>query len=77
MDLFVIKYYNLLKENYNSFDTIFNKANVYNGTTLWEIQKSTIIKMDVCKTIIAKPASMSGTWNTDSFLLSSTLSGIF
>ena len=77
VDLYVLKYFNLMKENYNTFDSLFNKATVYNGTALWEIQKSTSIKIDVCKTIVAKPSTLIGTWNTDSYLSASTLGGIF
>ncbi len=75
--MFVIKYYNLLKENYNTFSTIFNKATVYNGTALWEVQKNTQIKIDVCKTLIAKPSTYTGTWNSESFVSASTLNSIF
>jgi len=64
VDLFVIKYYNLLKENYNSFETLFNKATVYNKTTMWEFQKNSQIKIDICKTLIAKPTTNTGTWNS-------------
>lgn len=35
VDVFVVKYYNLLKESYNTFDSLFNKALVYNETALW------------------------------------------
>ena len=77
VDLFVVKYFNLFKENYNSFDTLFNKAAVYNGTALWEIQRNTTLKIDICKTLIAKPTSLIGVWNNDAYLSSSTLAGIF
>lgn len=72
-----MKYFNLLKENYNTFDNLFNKALVYNGTALWEMQKSTTIKIDICKTIIAKPSSTSGTWNSDSYVPASNLGTFF
>ena len=35
VDVFVVKYFNLLKENYSTFDTLFNKSTVYTGTALW------------------------------------------
>lgn len=73
----MVKYFNLLKENYNTFETLFNKGSVYSGTALWEIQKNTTIKIDVCKTLIAKPPTVMGTWNSDSYLTASTLGGIF
>jgi hypothetical protein len=73
----VIKYYNVLKENYNDFESIFNKATVYNGTAMWEIQKNSQIKMDICKTLIAKPTTGSGTFNSDAYVASMTLNNIF
>lgn len=33
--------------------------------------------MDICKTLVAKPATISGTWNTDSFLNALSLGGMF
>jgi len=72
-----VKYYSLLNENYNTFDTLFNKATIYSGTALWELQKSTGIKIDICKTIVAKPSTIMGTWNTDSFIAASALGSIF
>lgn len=76
VDVFVVKYFNLMRENYSTFESLFNRATVYNGTALWEIQRSNAIKMDICKTVIAKPSTLSGTWNTDSYLTASTLAGI-
>lgn len=77
VDLFVVKYYNLFSENYNSLETLFEKATVYNGTALWQLQKSPLIKMDVCKTVTAKPPVQSGTWNFESFISASSLGSIF
>lgn len=77
VDLFVVKYFNLLKENYITFDTIFNKATVYNGTGLWEMQKNSTLKIDICKTVIAKPSTPTGSWNNDAYLSPSTLGNIF
>ena len=76
VDLFVIKYYNLLNENYNSFETLFNKAVNYTGTGLWEIQTKKEIKIDICKTVISKPSTLSGTWNRDSFLSAQVLNAV-
>jgi len=77
VDIFVVKYFNLLKENYNTFDSLFNKSLVYSGTALWEMQRNSTIKIDICKTIIAKPSSASGTWNSDSFVPQSNLGTMF
>ncbi len=33
--------------------------------------------MDICKTVIAKPAIISGTWTRDAFLSSNALGGFF
>lgn len=76
VDIFVVKYYDLLKENYNTFDNLFNKALVYTGTAVWELHKNSAIKVDICKTVIGKPSSSSGTWNSDSYIYASNFGTI-
>jgi hypothetical protein len=56
---------------------LFTQASKYSGTSLFELLKNSNIKMDICKTVIAKPPIPSSTFNQDTFINSNSLGTLF
>lgn len=57
VDLFVLKYYGFSQEDYTSYNSLFLTSSIITDTAFGQLLKSKTVGIDLCRTVIAKPAN--------------------
>ena len=69
----MLKYFGFNGQDYTSYSTLFQNSSVVPGTGFGQLLQSPTVGIDLCRTVIAKPASGA----TNGFLDANTLSAAF
>jgi hypothetical protein len=77
VDFFVLRYLDMSQADYNTTDSLFNTASVYKGSAFMELIKNEEVIIDLCRTLIAKPAMATPTQMRNSFIDALTLQSGF
>jgi hypothetical protein len=73
VDMFVLRYYGFSKEDYTSYNSLFNTSSAYPQTAFAELLKSSSVGINLCRTLIAKSPNS----NINSYMTASSLSSAF
>jgi hypothetical protein len=70
IDFFVVKYYNVLGDDYTTVETLTQESKLYKKTSVGELMSRGISGN---KLVVGKPSSMQDTWNQQGFVSSDLL----
>lgn len=73
VDLFVLKYFGFSRTDYTNYNSLFNQSTFYPNTAISQLLASKTVSIDLCRTLIAKPATSA----IDSFISATDLAAAF